>query len=681
MKRQAVRKTKVHYHKDLNREKPKKQERMLSFLIGSIVVLMMAVLFCYSRSFHAKFTDWDDPDYVLDNSLVHKMSGDNVWKMFTGSSAVNYHPLTMLSLAIDYRRANINPETKEPDPFPFHQTNIFLHLFNVMLLFVFIYYLSNKKWYVAFIVAFLFAVHPMHVESVAWITGRKDLLYTFFFIASLIAYWHYCRKRSWLLYCFSLLLFLFSTLSKPAAAPMFLIILLIDYYRGRLNIQFSKPKTYKNLFYPREIKILLEKIPFLVGGIIIMTITFMIQKPVAVADYGQFTILQRLLFSTYGFCAYLVKLVLPVGLSAFYPFPKVSSGGPLPSPYYISLVISFVILGLVLWSEKRTKLFTFGIFFYLFMLILVLQFVSIGQTILADRYTYLPYTGVFFIIAESYSLVWTSKKHVSKIWKYSATIVLVVFLGFNLIAGYNRTTVWQNSDKLWTDVLNKYPDAVYPRKSRATHYLKNNRTAEAMKDYEKLTSMNSKDPEVYNFLGYIYSGSDEHKKAVSSLKRAIELDSNNSEYYYNCAISLSKMNMVNEAITYYDHAIEKKPEYNLAYLNRGLLYGETGQTDKAIGDFNFLIKKHPESEEYLMQRGFLKMQKQLFAEAISDFNEGIRINSKNPRLKWFAGLCYYNLKEFTKAGINVRNAADLGFCPDKNLYHFIMNKSLNQKKK
>lgn len=681
MKQQAVRKTKSLHYKDLNREKPEKQEIRLSFFIGSIVVLMLAVLFCYSRSFNAKFTDWDDPDYVLDNILVQKMSGDNVWKMFSGPSAVNYHPLTMLSLAVDYRRAKIDPDTKEPDPLPFHQTNIFLHLFNVMLLFVFIYYLSNKKWYIAFIVAFLFGVHPMHVESVAWITGRKDLLYTFFFIASLIAYWHYCRKKSWLLYCISLLLFFFSTLSKPAAAPMFLILLLIDYYRDRLNIRFSKPKTFRNLFLPPGIKILAEKIPFMIAGVIIMIITFMIQKPVAVADYGQFTLLQRLLFSTYGFCAYLMKLILPVGLSAFYPFPRVSSGGLLPAPYYISLVISFVILGLVFWSEKRTKLFTFGIFFYLFMVILVLQFVSIGQTILADRYTYLPYAGVFFIIAESYSLLWTAKKQVRNIWKYSATTVLIVFLGFNLIAGYNRTRVWQNSDKLWTDVLNKFPDAVYPRKSRATHYLKNNRTVEAMNDYEKLVAMNSKDPEVYNFLGYIYSGNGEHKKAVSSIKRAIQLDSNNSEYYYNCAISLSKINMVNEAIADYRHAIEKNPEYDLAYLNRGLLYGETGQTDNAIGDFDYLVKKHPGSEEYLMQRGFLKMQKQLFAEAINDFNEGIRINPKNPRLKWFAGLCYYNLKEYTKAGINVQNAADLGFCPDKNLYHFIVDKSLNPKKK
>ncbi|MCX6250444.1 MAG: tetratricopeptide repeat protein [Bacteroidetes bacterium] len=664
MKPQPAGRPKVFKKKDAV---PKKRKRRLAFLIGSIVILVVAVLFCFSRSFHAKFTDWDDTDYVLENNLVQKISGDNVGKMFTESSATNYHPLTMLSLAIDYHRAAIDPNTKEPDPSPFHQTNIFLHLFNVLLMFVFIYSLSNKKWYVAFIVAFLFGVHPMHVESVAWIAGRKDLLYTFFFLASLIAYLHYCRTRSWLLYCISFLLFLFSTLSKPAAAPMAFILFLVDYYQNRLNFQFSKPITYKNLFQPPGSKILLEKIPFLVVGILIMVITFMIQKPIAVIEYERFTILQRFLFSTYGFCSYLVKLVVPAGLSAFYPFPTITGGWVLPSSYYLSFLFTLFIFGFVLWSEKKSKLFTFGIFFYLFMLILVLQFVSIGQTILADRYTYLPYAAIFFIIAESYSLLWTTKRIVPGIWKYAATAVLLIFMTLNLIAGYNRTEVWQNSDNLWTDVLNKYPDAIYPRKARATHYLKNNRTAEALKDYEKLSGMNVKDKEVFNYLGYIYSMNGNHKKAVSAIEKAIQLDSNNSEYYYNCGISLGKMNMYPQAIAHYTHAIAKNPNYDMAYLNRGVLYGETGQTDKSIADFDYLIKTHPGSDEYILRRGFLKMQKKLFAEALGDFNECARINPKDPRGMWFAGVCYFNLQDIPNARLNLQKANTMGFCPDQHL--------------
>ena len=642
-------------------------------ITGSIIILILAVLFCFSKSFQAKFTDWDDTDYVLENSLVQNLSADNFGKMFTGSSATNYHPLTILSLAIDYKRAAINPQTKEPDPFPFHQTNIFLHLFNVLLMFAFIYYFSNKKWEVALIVAFLFGVHPMHVESVSWISGRKDLLYSFFFLGSLLSYWHYNRKKSTVLYCLSLFLFLLSILSKPAAAPLGLILLLMDYYQSRIDFRFTRTGTYKNLLNAAGRRILLEKIPFLAGGLVIILVTFMIQKPVAIVVYERFTIFQRVLFSSYGFCSYLVKLVWPTGLSAFYPFPNAGSGEALPFIYYFYLVIAIALLAIVLWSETKSRLFTFGIFFYLVMLLLVLQFVTIGQTIISDRYTYLSYTGVFFIIGISYSRLWSGMRELAAIWKYTATAVLAAFMISMLVAGYSRTLVWQNSDNLWSDVLHKFPDSVYPRKTRATHYLKNNRMEEALKDYEKLAGMNSNDPEVFNYIGYIYSSGNNHAKAVPAIKRAIQLDSNNAEYYYNCALSLSRLSQFEEAIRYYSHAILKNPKYDAAHLNRGLLYGDAQETDKAIADFDYLVMAHPESDEYLMQLGFLKMTKNLYSEAITDLEKGLRINSANPRLKWFTGICYFYLKDFSNAVKNMESAARLGFCPDRDLYNHVMH--------
>ncbi|MCX6272135.1 MAG: hypothetical protein NTU44_13135, partial [Bacteroidetes bacterium] len=465
------------------------------WLYGSLVLALIATLFCYSSSFSFKYTNWDDPMYIHGNTVIHELTTANVKEMFTSDAVLNYHPLTQLSLALDYHRARDLEVEKEKDPAPFHQTNILIHLLNVILVFFFIYLLSDKRLLVAFLVSFLFGIHPMHVESVSWISERKDGLYTFFFLLCLITWLYYIKKKTIRLYLASFLLFLLALLSKPAAVPTGIVLLLLDYYRQRFNFSLVKPSGWKNLVRGDGLKAMLEKIPFIIAGIILIYITFEIQKKTAIAEFHAFTLTQRLMFSTYGFCMYLIKLFVPVGLSAYYPYPALSGGGYLPGFFYISVFIAMAVLALCFWPGKEKRLISFGLMFYLVMLILVLQFISVGGTIMSDRYTYVPYIGIFFILAMVISRFFESGRRGLKYWRYPVAFSLAIYLMALTVTAQQRTLVWKNSETLWNDVISKYTNIVAAYKNRAIHYVSFPETYDkALRDFQMAEQLGSKDP-------------------------------------------------------------------------------------------------------------------------------------------------------------------------------------------
>ena len=211
----------------------------LLWLAGVLVLTYIA----FFPSIKNGFTNWDDNVYVAENSLITKLSGDHVKQIFNTANSVsnNYHPLAILSLALDYKISGYNPKT-------YHITNLLFHLLNTALVFWFIFLLSGKKVHAATITALFFGIHPMHVESVAWISERKDVLYVFFFMAGLIAYYKYISisgKNKVFLYVFVLLLFLLSVLSKAMAVVFPMVLLLIDYYKGR---KFDKYSSFDDAF-------------------------------------------------------------------------------------------------------------------------------------------------------------------------------------------------------------------------------------------------------------------------------------------------------------------------------------------------------------------------------------------------------------------------------------------------
>src|ERR1039458_8563876 len=267
------------------------------WLVSAILILTFVA---FSPTLKNNFTNWDDDRYVLDNAMLSKPYSECVKFYFSNIFFNNYHPLTMMVYAFVYHHSEpvqsvvVNPES-------FDEINLIIHLLNILLVFWFAFLLSERRMEVAAIVAMLFAVHPMHVESVAWISELKDVLYGFFFIGGLIAYYQYINytERSFKktgFYLLTFILFVLSGLSKPAAVTFTLMLPLIDYY--------VKRKFTFNCW--------LEKLPFFIVSIVLGIITYIAQKPDSIGKIETYSILQRLMFGCYSMIVYLYKLILPI---------------------------------------------------------------------------------------------------------------------------------------------------------------------------------------------------------------------------------------------------------------------------------------------------------------------------------------------------------------------------------
>ena len=344
-------------------------DRSFIFLQAGLVLIALLITFiCFSPALSSKkeFTNWDDPVYVIEQKLITNLSVDNVKAMFSvhNDVSLNYHPLTVLSLAVNYHFSKLKP-------FGYFLTNIFIHLLNTLLVFVFIRKLlsrsfssitaseakhtlssdgllrrsppGNDKLIIASaIAALLFGIHPMHVESVAWAAERKDVLYCFFFLSSSLVYINYLetKKIGLLIGCF--ILFVCSCLSKAMATPLPLILILLDFY-------YRRKITWQTIA---------EKIPFLLFALWIGITAVHIQSKEALADFKIFTLAQRIMFASYGFVMYWVKFFIPVSLSTFYPYPSLIDGH-VPILYYFMPFVAVAIIAIPLFIAYNKNKFIF----------------------------------------------------------------------------------------------------------------------------------------------------------------------------------------------------------------------------------------------------------------------------------------------------------------------------------
>lgn len=562
----------------------------------TMIALAAATFICFSPTLKNTFTNWDDDVYVEENPLV---TGKTIpyAEIFQTPVSLNYHPLTIITLAWNYKSAGLNAHA-------YLLTNIWLHVANTLLVFIFILFLSDRRWIAAALAGLWFGIHPMHVESVSWVAERKDVLYTFFFLASCITYLKFLEKRKWWLYIFSFLLFTASVLSKAMAVVLPLVLMLIDYYKryepvaGIANNDRVSRKFDRNVY--------LEKVPFFIVSLVFGIVAYVVQSKEAIADLQAFSIFQRFMFASYGLVMYIVKFFAPLHLSAFYPYPALEKNGALPVIYYALPLVVAAAIGIIFFKFRKQRFLIFGLLFYFFTVVLVLQFISVGSAIMADRYTYISYIGLFFIvgmIADKILSVNSSSGKFS-LQKIIAIGVLGAFSFFFFAQAYQRTQVWKNSETLWTDVINKYPMQVeVAYKNRGIYYGKNNRMDEAYKDYQVLMKMNSKDSKVYSNLGNIYGIQKKFPEAISTYTKAIEMDPKNFEAYINRGITYSVMGEFQKALNDYNRAQQINPNSPDIYSNRGVALYFTGENEQAIDDLTHYLQWRSDDANAIYFRG------------------------------------------------------------------------------
>ncbi|MEI6681690.1 MAG: tetratricopeptide repeat protein [Bacteroidota bacterium] len=622
----------------------------------------MLTLYIYLPALDNKFTNWDDPTYVLENKNVKLPISQNFTYFFSHASADNYHPLTMLSLSLDYHLARKVPSqvnaADEPDAAQFHATNLVLHLVNVLLVFFFIYRLTRQRLIVASVTALLFAIHPMHVESVAWIAERKDVLYSFFFLAGLILYLKYLEKQQWMFLLPTGLLFTLSLFSKPAAVVFPLVLLVIDYFSAR---KF----TYR---------LLIEKIPFFILSGLFGLVTLGIQGSLAEAGLKVFPAAHRIMFTSYGLIMYPFKLLLPSSISAFYPYPSLDPAGHLPAYFYFSPVIVCAIAALVWYSSRFTRVVSFGFLFYLASMVLVIQFVPVGNAIRADRYSYLSAIGLFFIIAWYLDQAYISKGKIMQSARWAITAVCLVYFIFLGKMTREQTVVWQNSETLWNDVIAKYPETYVGYKHRGNYYSSQNNFEMAIKDYESYVRIRQDDAGIYNNLGNAYRLHGENEKAIGAYTKSIAVDSLDPKTWLNRAVIYSIEKHYDAAMKDFNKALTLKPGTMELYISRSVMYKEMRRYQEAIDDYSHVVRENPRNVNAFMDRGYCHMMLKQFPEAKADFEQCIALTPESGQAYYNLSATFNELKDYRKAYQYILKAQSLGYPVDATLLETMKKK-------
>ncbi len=591
--------------------------------------------------------------------MIWKLDGQAIKEIFTKPISLNYHPITMLSLAIDYKLGKLNP-------YYYHLNNVLFHILNVLLLFVFIqrfvqgYNLKLPSdgfrpdpFNIALIVSVLFAIHPMHVESVTWVAERKDVLYVFFFLLSLIFYLPPALKGVGISpfragACF--LFFIMSCLSKGMGVVLPVVLVLIDWLYGdaRTFTQISQS--------------ILKKTHFFLASLVFGIVAFKIQSQGAIAALETFSLFQRLTFGCYGFIMYIWKLVLPVGLSAFYPYPFTDPQGNIPAVYYASpFIVLALVVALLLVLRKNEimgKILVFGFAFYFVTIVLVLQFLSVGSVIMADRYSYLSYVGLFFIVGYFYEYV--RKEYSKTLSSVFACLLLTATAAFSYLT-YERTKVWTNAETLWSDAMEQFPHIEIAYENRGIYYKDHNELDKMLKDYEYVTqTLNSKNEKIWSNLGNLYGLQQKFDKSLEAYSKAIEYNPSNASTYLNRAITLSMMGQYAQSIPDYDKSLELDSSVALTYKNRAYTFMQLGQHDKSISDYDKALAMYSYDTLSYLNRGISKFNAKKFPEAIADFNTFIAMKPNNAQAYYNVSLAYKNIGQYTEALRNAQMAQKLG---------------------
>ena len=606
---------------------------------------------------------WDDIKYIINNNLIKNLSWKGIIAIFSNFSNGSYAPLTDLINAVQYKISGLNPAA-------FHFGSLIFHLINVVLVFWFIRLLCNK-WNVAAIAALFFGIHPMQVESVAWASGGSNLFCAAFFLGSLIAYLFYLRRNLKRYYFVSFILFILSLLSKAVAAVLPIVLLLIDYYKDRKI----------------TVKIFLEKSPFLILSLGVGILTLLLKNQAGSMTYlTTFSFPQRVIFASYGFVTYLFKLLLPLNLSAFYPYP-ITNAEAIPTINYTYLFILIGLAAFIFYSTRFSKKIFFGIGFFAITISLLLQLLPVGGAIMADRYSYVPAIGIFFIAGEGFSLLWGKKMILITV------IVLSAFTVFFSVKTYFRCSIWNNDMTLWNDVINQYQTIPFAYYNRGIVYMNEKKYDQALYDYSKAIALNPNYPEPYynrgivfmnekrydqalddfskaikfnpKFIqayinrGIVFMKEGKYLQAINDCNKAIELNPNNAEAYYNRGSVFMNSKKYDQALDDFSKAIAQNSNYVEAFINRGVVLMNENKYDQALDDFNNAIALNPNFIEAFINRGSVFMNSKKYDQALDDFSKAIKLNPNNPEAYYNRGVIFFNEKNYEQAINNYSKAIEL----------------------
>ena len=580
------------------------------------LLLVVATLALYNPVNRHPFVNYDDDRYVTENLHVHDgLTWDTIAWAFTATEQGNWHPLTWLSHALDWQLFHRNATGH-------HFTSLLIHAANAVLLFLFLAYATGRvgpSW----LVAALFALHPINVESVAWVAERKNVLCTFFFFAALIAYSWYARKPDWRRYLAFAGLFALGLMSKPMVITLPVVLLLLDYWPlGRIR---GLPSGTPPIAQAPLSRLLVEKLPLLVLSAASAWITMQAQRAGgAMRSAAQFSLGVRLENALVAYATYLWKMIWPSHLAPLYPHP----GASLPVwQLVISALVLLAVTVAVFRFRPRRYLLT-GWLWFLGTLVPVIGLVQVGDQAMADRYAYIPLVGIFVMLAWGAADLADSRQiGLAARWIPAACILLALALATNRQLSY-----WSSNYDLWTHALAVTDRNFIAQDNLGGALLLLDKPDEAYSHFQAAAQINPSDPMSHSNLGAYLQEHGRLPEAMEQYDRTISLTSDAgllAATYANLGTAYRKLGEDGKARENYDQALRQNPNQSSAYLGLGQLLEKQNQLDDAIRNYSKAVELNPTDTGFLLLGHALERVGRR-AEALAAYQAALKLSPENP---------------------------------------------------
>ena len=520
----------------------------------------------YWPVYNYEFVKYDDDTYVTNNTNIQSgLDWKSVCWAFTAGYESNWHPVTWLSHALDYQLFGSWAGGH-------HLTNILFHILNTIVLFYVLMRMTGAIWPSVFVAA-VFALHPLHVESVAWVAERKDVLSTFFWLLTMWAYIRYVENPRLRRYLTTLVLFVLGLMSKPMLVTVPFVLLLLDFWPLGRKISW---------------RLLTEKIPFFICSFVSCVVTFIVQRSSGtMADIESFGLTIRINNAIVSYITYIIKMIWPSWLAVLYLHP----GDELPMSKVVVCGLLLVLISICfIYPARRYRFLAVGWLWYLGTLVPVIGLIQVGEQGMADRYTYMTLTGLFIIIA------WSAKEFVPK-WRYRnfilAFLAIMVLIASALTAS-RQLRYWKDSLTLFEHALQVSENNYIMRSNYATHLGRIGRLDEAIEQFNELLKTKPDIPEAQNNLGYaLLQTGGNTEEAIKHFVLAIKYKPAFPQAYFNLATAMKSQGKLEEAVSCYKQALEIKPDYVDAHMNLAITFNELKRFDEAIESCNRVLEFKP----------------------------------------------------------------------------------------
>jgi tetratricopeptide (TPR) repeat protein len=634
------------------------------------LVLVVATLVVFWQLSTHDFIVLDDIAYVSENPNVQKgfTKKSFIWA-FTTFRVANWHPLTWLSHILDCQLFGLRPGMH-------HLTNLLFHMANSLILYLVLVRMTSARGRSAFVAA-LFALHPLHVESVAWVAERKDVLSTFFWMLTMWAYAFYAVRPALRRYLLVLFCYALGLMAKPMLVTLPFVLLLMDYWPlGRLQVSRWGKRSDSADLKTSNFRLILEKVPFfaLTAGSSIVTFIAQ-QRGGAVASMDVIPLKMRMANGAVSYISYMGKALWPSNLGVFYPHPETSTVWQFVAAGLLLICLS---AAFVMTSQKRPYLVV-GWLWYLGTLVPVIGLIQVGTQAMADRYTYVPLIGLFILITWGvYDLVrrWHFQRIVLPL---SAVFILLALM----VCTWSQVRHWKNSRTLFIRTLNVTSNNWFVRYSLGValykegkheeainhllealriktnyapaHYTmglaleRQGKLEEAVSHFSEALWNKTDYVDAYYALGSVRLRQEKIDEAIRAFSKALRINPAHAQVYYSLGIALERQGRIEEAMRHYSEALQIKPDFPDAHNNLAIALERQGRIEEAISHYYEALRINPDYVNAHFNLGSLLMDQQRFKEAMWHYSEALRINPDYAKAHYNLGVGLMRQEKFDEA--------------------------------